>query len=126
MNKKPLPITGSGEETRDFTYVDDIINAVVAMAYYEEAIGEAINVGTGKEIRIIDLAKWINQITGNPAGITYKESRNWDKKIRLLSSIEKAKQILCYNPKVEFKDGLNSIYQWFTGNWENIQKSAEF
>ena len=55
MSKKPLPITGTGEETRDFTYVGDIVNGLLAMAHYDEAVGESINLGTGREIRIKDL-----------------------------------------------------------------------
>jgi len=126
MNKKPLPITGTGNETRDFTYVGDIVNALLTMVYYEEAVGEAINIGTGKEIKIGDLAKWVNELTGNDSGIVYKERRNWDKKTRLLASIEKARKILGYEPKMEFKEGLRHVHQWFNENWENIQKSAEF
>jgi len=126
MNKKPLPITGTGNETRDFTYVGDIVNALLTMVYYEEAVGEAINIGTGQETKIIDLAKWVNKLTGNDSGIVYKERRNWDKKTRLLASIEKARKILAYEPKMEFKEGLRHVHQWFNENWENIQKSAEF
>lgn len=126
MKGLPLPITGTGEETRDFTYVGDIIDGLLAMAYHKEAIGEAINLGASREIKIKDLAKWINELTGNDAGIIFKERRAWDKKTRLLSSIEKAKKILHYEPRVEFKKGLEYTYQWFKENWENIQKSAEF
>src|SRR5207245_4963816 len=54
MNGQPLPITGTGEETRDFTYVGDIVNGLLACATAEEAIGEAINLATGREVRIID------------------------------------------------------------------------
>ena len=126
LNKKALPITGTGNETRDFTYVGDIVNALLAMVYYEEAVGEAINIGTGQEIKISDLAKWVNELTGNDAGIVYKERRNWDKKTRLLASIEKARKILGYEPKMDFRDGLKSTHDWFMNNWDNIQKSAEF
>ncbi len=126
MNKKPLPITGTGNETRDFTYVGDIVNALLAMVYYEEAVGEAINIGTGKEIKISDLAKWVNELTGNDSSIVYTERRNWDKKTRLLASIEKAKKFLGYEPKMDFRDGLKSTHEWFMENWDNIQKSAEF
>jgi len=126
MNGLPLPITGTGEETRDWTYVGDIVDGLLAMAYYEEAIGEAINLGSGKEHKVIELAKIINELTGNEAGIVYKERRNWDKKTRLLSSIEKARKLLHYEPKMEFEEGLKKVHEWFVNNWENIKKSAEF
>lgn len=123
INKQPLPITGTGDETRDFTFVGDIVNGLLAMAHYKEAIGEAFNLATSREIRIGDLAKWINEITGNKAGIEYKERRDWDKKNRLLASIEKAKRILGYNPNMDFKEGLKQVNAWFTQNWTNIDES---
>ena len=126
MQGQPLPITGSGDETRDFTYVGDIVNGLLACAAADEAVGEAINLATGREIRILDLANWVNEITRNKAGIVFKDRRNWDKKNRLLASIEKARKLLHYEPKMDFKDGLKQVYRWFEKNWDNIQKSAEF
>ncbi len=99
MNKQPLPITGTGEETRDFTYVGDIVNGLLAMVCRKEAVGEAINLATGREIAIKDLATWVNELTKNNAGIVFKERRNWDKKTRLLASIDKARRTLGYEPK---------------------------
>ncbi len=126
MNGQPLPITGTGDETRDFTYVGDIVNGLVACAHYDQAVGEAINLATGKEIRILDLANWVNELTHNDAGIVLKERRDWDKKTRLLASIEKARRILQYEPKTDFKAGLKQVHLWFEKNWDNIRKSAEF
>jgi UDP-glucose 4-epimerase len=123
INKQALRITGTGDETRDFTYVGDIINGLLAMAYYKEAIGEAFNLATGREIRIGDLAEWINEITDNKSGVIYAERRDWDKKNRLLASIEKAKKILGYSPIMDFKEGLRKVNAWFIENWQNIQAS---
>ena len=75
-----------GTETRDWTYVDDIIDGLLAMGIKEEAVGEAINLGSGKEHRVIDMANMVNALTGNEAGIRYVERRDWDVKTRLLSS----------------------------------------
>jgi nucleoside-diphosphate-sugar epimerase len=126
MNKRVLPITGTGDETRDFTYAGDLVEGLLAMAYYPKAIGDAFNLATGTEIRISDLANWINEITGNSAGISHIERRDWDKKFRLLGSIDKAKRVLRYKPAMDFKKGLERTHGWFKGNWENIQASAEF
>jgi len=126
INGLPLPITGTGEETRDFTYVGDIVDALLSMVYYEQAVGEAFNIGAGREIKIRDLANWVNELTDNPAGIVFKERRAWDKKNRLISSIVKAKKVLQYEPKVDFRQGLEFTYQWFRDNRDNIYGSAEF
>ena len=126
MSGKALPITGDGTETRDWTYVGDIINGLLAMGIKEEAIGEAINLGSGVEHRVIDMANLVNKITGNKAGIVYTERRDWDVKTRLLSCTTKANRILGYKPQMKFEDGLLRVHEWFVENWNNIQKSAEF
>lgn len=126
MKGQPLPITGDGTETRDWTYVGDIVNGLLAMGVKEKAIGEAFNLGASKEQRVIDMANTVNRLTSNDAGIQYKERRDWDVKTRLLSCITKAEKALGYKPKMKFDDGLKETHRWFVENWENIEKSAEF
>ena len=125
MNHQALPITGEGTETRDWTFVGDICNGLIAMGIEEEAIGEAINLGSGEDHRVIDMANRVNELSQNPAGIEFKQRRNWDAKTKLLSSIEKAKDILGYKPTVSFDDGLVKVHDWFSENWDYIQQSAE-
>ncbi len=126
LNGQALPITGEGTETRDWTYIDDILQGLTRMGVVEEAIGESINLGSGKDNRVIDMANKVNELCGNEAGIEYKERRNWDAKTKLLSSIDKAKRILDYKPQHTFDEGLENTHKWFVDNWDNIQKSAEF
>ena len=126
MNSLPLPITGDGTETRDWTYVDDIIDGLLAMGIKEEAIGEAINLGSGQDQRVIDMAKIVNKLAGNDSGITFIERRDWDVKTKLLSSIEKAKKLLDYQPQMKFEDGLEKVHEWFVENRDDINRSAEF
>jgi nucleoside-diphosphate-sugar epimerase len=126
MKGMPLPITGDGTETRDWTYVGDIVNGLLAMGIREEAIGEAFNLGASKEQRVIDMAKKVNKLTGNKAGIVYRERRDWDVKTRLLSCITKAENKLGYRPQMKFEDGLKETHRWFVKNQDMIEKSAEF
>jgi len=122
----PLPITGDGTETRDWTYVGDIVNGLLVMGIEEKAIGEAFNLGASKEQRVIDMANTVNHLTGNDAGIEYKERRDWDVKTRLLSCITKAEKTLNYKPTMKFENGLKETYRWFEENWKNIENNAEF
>ncbi|MDD5242719.1 MAG: NAD-dependent epimerase/dehydratase family protein [Syntrophorhabdaceae bacterium] len=122
----PLPFTGNGDETRDFTYVLDIVDALLRASYYEQAIGQEMNIASGSEVNILQMAELINELTGNKAGIVRAERRIWDTKKRLLASIGKAKELLDYEPKMNFQDGLNITIQWFKDNWENIRRDAEF
>jgi len=126
MKGQALPITGDGTETRDWTYVGDIINGLLAMGVKDEAIGEAFNLGASKEQRVIDMATTVNRLTGNDAGIQYKERRDWDVKTRLLSCITKAEKVLGYKPMMNFDEGLKETHRWFIENWDTIDKSAEF
>lgn len=126
MNGLSLPITGTGEETRDFTYVVDIVDGLLRAGYFEDAIGEEFNLASGSETKIIDLAKMINDITGNQAPIQLLERRKWDTKARLLASVEKAERLIGYEPNIPFEQGMKSTVEWFKANWKRIQKSARF
>ncbi len=126
MNGQSLPITGDGTETRDWTYVDDIVNGLLAMGIREEAVGEAINLGSGTEHHVLDLATTVNRLTDNRADITHFPRRDWDVKTHLRSSIAKARRLLDYQPLISFEDGLTKVHAWFVENWERIEKDAEF
>jgi len=126
MKGETLPITGTGDETRDFTYVDDLIDGMLKAGYFQEAVGEAINLASGKETKVIDLANMINKLIGNKAGIKFVSRRKWDTKSRLWGSIDKARNLLGYEPKIEFKEGLMNTINWFKENWGYIDRSASF
>ena len=126
MKGYSLPITGSGKITRDFTYVGDIVDALLRAGFYEKAVGEEMNIASGKEIEIIKLAKMINDLTGNKASIRFTSRRKWDTKTRLLASIDRAEALLGYKPKMNFEDGLKTTIQWFKDNWDLIERDAAF
>ncbi|MDA8168354.1 MAG: NAD-dependent epimerase/dehydratase family protein [Nitrospiraceae bacterium] len=126
MKGEPLPITGTGEETRDFTYVGDLVNGLLRAGHNENAIGQEFNLASGKETRIIDLATMINGAVGNNAGIKFVNRRKWDTKSRLLASVEKAKSLIGYEPRVEFREGLMNAIDWFRENRAQIEQAASF
>ena len=122
----PLPITGTGEETRDFTYVGDIVDGFLRAGTMESAIGKEFNLASEVETSIIDLATMINEATENKAGVTFTRRRKWDTKTRLLASVERARELIGYNPSTPFADGLEHTIRWFHDNWELIEPSARF
>jgi len=126
MKGLPLPITGTGEETRDFTYVGDIVDGLLRAGVFESAVGQEFNLASGVETRIIDLAEWVNELTGNEAGVKYTARRRWDTKDRLLASIDKARELIGYEPNTPFEVGLENTIQWFRDHWEQIETSAHF
>ena len=126
MKGLPLPITGSGEETRDFTYVGDIVDGLLRAGMLDSAIGQEFNLASGEETRIIDLAHMINGASGNAAGVRFAQRRKWDTKSRLLASIDKARVLIGYEPATPFEEGLASTVKWFRDNWKRIDASARF
>jgi nucleoside-diphosphate-sugar epimerase len=126
MKGQPLPITGSGEATRDFTYVSDIVDGLLRAGAMESAIGQEFNLASGAETRIIDLADMINKAIGNKAGTLIAGRRKWDTKSRLLASVDRARELIGYNPATPFEEGLQNTIQWFRDNWSLIEASARF
>jgi nucleoside-diphosphate-sugar epimerase len=126
MKGQSLPITGTGEETRDFAYVLDLVQGLVKSGFYHEAVGENFNLASGREISILEMAKLVNKTTDNKADLIYKPRRKWDTKPRLLASIEKAQKLINYCPMVKFKDGFMKNIEWFRDNWEIIEQMADF
>ena len=126
MQGQSLPITGTGEETRDFTSVGDIVDGLLRAGYFEAAIGQEFNLASGTETRIIDLATMINAQVGNAADIKFTERRKWDTKPRLLASVDRAKSLIGYRPHTPFEQGLKNTIAWFKDNWDLIGPDARF
>lgn len=126
MRGMPLPITGNPDATRDFCYVNDIVDGLLRAGYFEKAVGKEMNLASEKETKIGELAEMINQLTGNTAGIKIVERRKWDTKSRLLASVDRARELLGYEPKTPFEHGIRNVISWFKENWQNIERSASF
>lgn len=126
MKGQPLPLTGTGEETRDFTYVADIVDGLLRAGSLPKALGREMNLASGCETRILDLAHQINRLVGNTAGVTFVGRRKWDTKSRLLASVDLAGELLGYRPSVDFDTGLDRTIAWFRQNWDRIEASARF
>jgi nucleoside-diphosphate-sugar epimerase len=125
LRGRPLPITGDGQDTRDWTYVGDIVDGLLRVGVMEEAVGEVFNLASGTETRAIEVATRINEITGNQAGIVFAPARNWDSHRRRWASIEKAKRLLGYEPQTDLATGLQHAVAWFRANWSRIRTQAE-
>ena len=126
LHGKTLPVTGTGEETRDFTFVEDIVDGTLRMGAVPEAVGDAFNLASETETRVIDLANMVNEIIGSDKVVEFAARRDWDKITRRRASIEKARKILGYEPKVTMKEGVKRVYGWILENRERIETSARF
>ncbi|HEU4877846.1 MAG TPA: NAD-dependent epimerase/dehydratase family protein [Gemmatimonadaceae bacterium] len=121
LHGEPLFITGTGEETRDFIFVDDLVNGLLRCAYTPQAHGEAINLGTGVQTRIIDLAMTIRELCNSRSDIRYVARRAWDHSVRRQADIGKAQTLLGLSPNVGLREGLERTVQWFHENRHRLE-----
>jgi len=113
LGNMPPIIYGDGEQTRDYTYIDDIVEAY-DLILNSKPIREPINFGTGKEIKIIDLANKIIDLCDKEGKIkpVHVEQRPGEVK-RLVADISKAKEFLEWEPNYTIEDGLKKFIGWY-------------
>jgi len=112
--EKPV-IYGNGKQTRDFTYVDNVVEANLLAAKSEKGFGEVFNIACGKEISLNQLLQLLQEIIGVKIKPEYTAPRPGDI-LHSRAEISKAKKILNYTPKTELKEGLIKTVEWFKQN----------
>jgi len=122
MHGEPLVITGTGEETRDFIFVEDMVDGLVRCAVTPAAHGEALNLGTGRQTRIIDLAQAVVRLTGSDSEIRFAPRRAWDHSLRRQADNSRARQVLGHDPQVRMEEGLEKTVAWFREHRERIEE----
>lgn len=115
LSGQPLLIHGDGEQTRDFTYVDDAVEATLLAALQPAAVGEVFNVGTGIEYSINMIARLILAVSGASVPIQYVQRRDIDNIRRRAVNIEKARRRLRWSPTVRLPDGLSRTVAGYGG-----------
>jgi UDP-glucose 4-epimerase len=119
LQNKPITIHGDGEQTRDFTFIDDAVEATIQCAIVPKAIGNVYNVGTGVEVSVNHLAELINEVSGSKVPIEYIDKRDIDNIRRRVVNIEKARHELQYSPLNTLKKGLEKTIEWFRASVYN-------
>jgi dTDP-glucose 4,6-dehydratase len=108
---------GNVNTSRDFTFVQDTADGILRCIDNKKAIGEIINIGSGTEISILNLAKKILKISKKKIPIKYDESRERPYDVnRLICDNKKANKLLKWKPKVSMLDGLTRSYEWAKKN----------
>lgn len=105
-------IHGDGNQTRDFTYVDDAVEATLAAAKSDRALGEVFNVGTGVETRVNELVATLIKVTGANVEPTHSDRRDIDNIRRRVVNIEKTRRALRWVPEVTLEKGLRRTVEW--------------
>jgi len=105
-------IHGDGNQTRDFTYVDDAVEATVLAGLSDRAPGEVFNVGTGVETRVNELANTLIRLTGARVAPAHADRRDVDNIRRRVVNIEKPRRVLRWIPEVTLDEGLRRTVEW--------------
>ena len=113
---KALSVHGDGGQTRDFTYIEDAVDATLLTATHPRAEGEVFNVGTGVETSVNDLAQTISKVTGRPLTVTHVDRRDVDNIRRRVVNIEKIRRMLRWAPQVTLERGLEKTVEWFVAS----------
>jgi UDP-glucose 4-epimerase len=116
LNGQPLSVHGDGEQTRDFTFVDDACMATIMAALNPKSVGEEYNIGTGVETSVNRLASKIVRLTDSTSTIVHVDRRDIDNIRRRVVNIEKTRQHLRYFPQYTLSDGLAKTIDWLKGN----------
>jgi UDP-glucose 4-epimerase len=109
---RPIQVHGDGEQTRDYTFVDDAVDATLLAAIRPRAEGEVFNVGTGIETSVNQLAEKIGRAVGVPIEVVHIDRRDIDNIRRRVVNIEKARRMLRWSPQVTLLDGLSRTAAW--------------
>lgn len=112
LSGKPPVIEGAGNQSRDFTYVENVVLANLAAAKASGAGGEVFNVACGKTYSVLDIIKYLDKFLNTKTSPEFAAPRKGDVK-KTLADISKMKKILKVTPKVEFEEGLKKTLEWF-------------
>jgi len=125
LHHEPLTITGTGEETRDFIFVEDLVDGLVRAAGTAEAGGEALNLGTGIQTRVIDLANLVLKACDSQSKVEYAPRRSWDHSTRRQADISRAQRVLGLAVSVRIEEGIEKTVRWFRTNRQKIEQEIQ-
>lgn len=117
----PLTIYGDGLQSRSFTYVDDAVRATLLAGERPEAVGQAINVGSGREIGILDVARLVKALTGSDSVLehqTYEEvfGPRFEDTRRRVPDVRRAKQVLGFEARTPLEQGIAQTAAWWSAH----------
>lgn len=121
LKDKPITMYGDGSTSRDYTYVDDIVQGILAAVHYEKSDFEIINLGNNYPVKLSDLITAMEEVMGKKAKIEHLPEQPGDVP-KTFADISKAKALLGYEPRTQLKEGLKKFYKWFTDNEELLFK----
>jgi UDP-glucose 4-epimerase len=110
----PAPINGDGGHTRDFTYIDNVVNANLLAAGAPAAVasGWPINVGAAERTSLLQLLEVVREVSGRPVPAEHRPARDGDVRDSL-AGLDRAREVLGYRPGVSLREGMRRTWEWF-------------
>src|SRR5688572_26455257 len=109
---RPIPLFGDGSTRRDYTYVDDIVAGIRGAIRYDRSPYEVINLGNNATVTLIEMVHTIEEALGKRATIDWKPDQPGDVP-QTWASVAKARDLLGYDPRTPFKEGIRRFAEWF-------------
>jgi len=111
LRGEPLTVYGDGSQTRSFQYVNDLVEGLYRLLLSD--FNDPVNIGNPDEMTILEFAKTVNDVTGNKAGIIYKDERIKGDPQTRQPDISRAHSVLNWEPKVKLREGLEHTIAYF-------------
>ncbi|MBI4361424.1 GDP-mannose 4,6-dehydratase [Candidatus Micrarchaeota archaeon] len=115
---KPPIVYGTGEQTRDLSFVKDSARGIVLAGESPATINDAINIGTGTEVSVNEIARVMGKVMGKDFAPRYEKERPGDV-MRHLADVSKAKKVLGFKPEHTFEQGIRETVAWYKNAHEN-------
>lgn len=119
LNNEPIPMFGDGTTSRDYTYIDDIVDGIIRSCNYVENnndVYEILNLGNSSPVSLKEMINTIADVLGKTPNIQELPMQPGDVE-RTFADISKAKKLIGYNPKTSFKEGIESFIDWYKANY---------
>lgn len=113
LANEPITVFGDGNQTRDFTYIDDIVRVNRKLLETDAADGRVMNIGGGHRITVNDLIAHLREITGSTSKVMYSDKQKGDAE-HTLADVELARSLVGYAPETTIADGLRRFVEWYT------------
>jgi len=122
MAGKPLIVHGDGLQSRDFTFVADTARGIIAAGTHAATVGETINLGSGKDVTIKDLAELIARtLPGKNINVEYGPDRPGDVR-KLLADSSKARKLIGFQPETSLQRGLELLRDWYVSSGKDPEE----
>ncbi len=112
LEERTAVVFGDGEQTRDFTYVDNVVDANIKAAHAPlSAVGAPVNVGAGRRTSLNELIALVRDVTGRSLEVEYQPARRGDVRDSL-ASLDRVRSLIAYSPSVNLREGLSRTWSW--------------